>query len=93
MLGIIFPDGELWKEQRRFAVRTLKELGVGKNSLSHCIEQETGEMIAHLNELITTEKVTLRMDDFFDLPCLNVIWSLGKPFLEKNLKKKHLFGV
>ena len=91
IIGIIFPDGEVWKEQRRFAVKTLKELGVGKNSLSHCIQQETEEMIAHLNELITGNKLTLRMDDFFDLPCLNVIWSLVNStrfsYDDKHLKK------
>ena len=36
--GIIFPDGNLWKEQRRFAMKTLKQLGLGKNSLEHHIE-------------------------------------------------------
>ena len=36
--GIIFPDGNLWKEQRKFAMKTLKQLGLGKNSLEHHIE-------------------------------------------------------
>ena len=54
----------------------MKDLGVGKNSLESCIQQETSEMILHLSELLTTDSVTLRIDDFFDLPCLNVIWSL-----------------
>ena len=76
MLGIIFPDGDLWKEQRRFAVKTLKELGVGKHSLEHCIDKETAEMISYLNEYISSNSQILRMDNFFDFPCLNVIWSL-----------------
>merc|ERR1711899_102967 len=30
--GIVFSTGEHWKEQRRFAMRTLKEFGVGKTA-------------------------------------------------------------
>ena len=89
--GIIFPDGTLWKDQRKFAVKTLKDLGVGKNSLESCIQQETSEMILHLSELLTTDRVTLRIDDFFDLPCLNVIWSLVNTrrfsYDDKHMKK------
>lgn len=90
-LGIIFPDGTLWRDQRKFAVKTLKDLGVGKNSLESCIQQETSEMISHLSELLTSDSVTLRIDDFFDLPCLNVIWSLVNTrrfsYDDKHMKK------
>ena len=75
-LGIIFPDGYLWKEQRRFAVKTLKLLGLGKHSLEKHIEIETFEVCKYLTEKIERGETRVRMDDFFDLPCLNVIWSL-----------------
>lgn len=29
-LGIFTSDGELWREHRRFAMQTLRELGLGK---------------------------------------------------------------
>ena len=48
-------------------------------------------MILHLSELLTTDGVTLRIDDFFDLPCLNVIWSLVNTrrfsYDDKHMKK------
>ena len=48
-------------------------------------------MISHLSELLTTDSVTLRIDDFFDLPCLNVIWSLVNTrrfsYDDKHMKK------
>uniref|UniRef100_A0A665UCJ1 Cytochrome P450 2J6-like n=1 Tax=Echeneis naucrates TaxID=173247 RepID=A0A665UCJ1_ECHNA len=38
--GIIFTNGHLWKEQRRFALFTLKYFGVGKRSLESSILNE-----------------------------------------------------
>ena len=75
-LGIIFPDGGLWREQRKFAVKTLKQLGLGKNSLEKHIEIETLELNRYIATLIKSGQKQIRVDDFFDLPSLNVIWSL-----------------
>ena len=38
--GIVFSTGEHWKEQRRFAMRTLKEFGVGKTATQTIINDE-----------------------------------------------------
>ena len=77
-LGVIFPDGSLWKEQRRFVGRSLKHLG---GDLGEGMEQrvvaETREVVRHLDDLLGMENETrVKLDDFFDLPCLNVMWSL-----------------
>jgi len=75
-LGIIFPDGELWREQRKFGVKTLRQLGVGKSSLEDKMLEETKNMILYMNNLINTKGSLVEMDAFFDLPCLNIIWGL-----------------
>lgn len=39
-LGIIFAEGSLWSEQRRFALHTLRDLGFGKMALEESIRDE-----------------------------------------------------
>ena len=44
----MFTDGELWKEQRRFSVRHLRELGMGRSSQEDYIMDEVNDLISSL---------------------------------------------
>ncbi|OWA51966.1 Cytochrome P450 2B19 [Hypsibius exemplaris] len=43
-LGLVFSEGELWKSHRRFALSTLRDLGMGKNWLEDTIITEVQEL-------------------------------------------------
>lgn len=49
-LGIFFTDGPFWKNQRRFALRHLRDYGFGRRFEE--LEIELGEEIKNLIDLI-----------------------------------------
>ncbi|XP_017159082.1 cytochrome P450 2K4-like [Poecilia reticulata] len=52
LYGILFSNGETWKEMRRFAINTLKDLGMGKRVAEEKILEECG----HLTKVLESYK-------------------------------------
>ncbi len=48
---MIFPDGPLWREQRKFMMRTLRDFGVGKRTMDEHIQEEMLICFRHLETL------------------------------------------
>lgn len=74
-LGLVFTDGEPWEIQRRFCMKTLKQLGFGRFSMVKRIEKEAEEMIEHF-WLKNQRDGAIFMHNAFDICVLNVLWSL-----------------
>lgn len=77
-LGISWESGRFWQDQRRFALKHLKELGFGKQSLDIMIQDEVKDLI---NTMITTTSKNVHKnifiaDGFFNIPVINTLWQI-----------------
>lgn len=74
--GFLLQDGEEWKEQRRFALTNLRDLGMGKSRLQHQII-ETAEVLLHELELAASSNEPVDLLDTFNKAVGNVICSMA----------------
>ncbi|XP_023320166.1 cytochrome P450 2J6 [Eurytemora carolleeae] len=54
ILGVMHSQGQLWKEQRRFTIRTLRDFGFGKRSMDELVKDEFKKFTQHIDKLLAT---------------------------------------
>ena len=71
--GLVLSNGSLWQEQRRFALRQLRDLGMGKASIEFHIQREISTIIegfkCHLGK-----PVDLNTD--LNIAITNIVWAI-----------------
>ncbi|XP_035709560.1 methyl farnesoate epoxidase isoform X2 [Folsomia candida] len=71
--GILFTDGHKWLEQRRFALRQLRDFGFGRKSMESIIAEEAVELAERLQSHCG-KPMSIQMA--FNAAILNALWSL-----------------
>ncbi|KAM3955653.1 putative cytochrome P450 303a1 [Aphomia sociella] len=75
--GVLLTDGELWKEQRRFLLKHLKEFGFGKRGMGDIACFEGSHMVEDVQNAIGTGKgAVIQMHNFFNTYILNTLWTM-----------------
>jgi cytochrome P450 len=89
--GIVFSHGEYWREQRKFAMKTLKDFGVGKSNLQAVINDEVAKLVEELREEAGSQPVDLRLRT--NLAVVNSLWQIlnGEKSDMKNPKMRRVF--
>ncbi len=76
-LGVFFSNGRLWQEQRRFALRHLRDFGFAKSSNESIIHEECEECIdSILKEVKNTSDSVISVHDKFGVSVINILWAI-----------------
>eukprot|EP00092_Neocalanus_flemingeri_P029723 GFUD01032271.1.p1 GENE.GFUD01032271.1~~GFUD01032271.1.p1 ORF type:complete len:496 (+),score=84.03 GFUD01032271.1:55-1542(+) len=72
--GILSTDGPTWHGQRRFSLKTLKDLGFGRTSSDLIIQEEATLLIDHLIE--NSADGDFLFKSTMNIPVINVLWRM-----------------
>lgn len=75
-LGLVFSDGVFWEGQRKFSVKILRQMGLGRSSMIEHIEREAADMLTHFRKISNGGGAIIEMQHAFDIPVLNILWAL-----------------
>ena len=70
--GIMLTNGDQWSHQRRFALKTLKDFGFGKQSLESTINTEIDEMITKYS----LHQGDIKIGSDFNIPVISILWKI-----------------
>lgn len=74
LFGIVASSGRLWDENRRFTMRHLRELGMGKSALEVIVIDEIADFIQHNVEPNVGRDLELVMN--VNVAVVNIIWRI-----------------
>lgn len=77
--GVLITDGELWKEQRRFLIKHLKEFGFGRRGMGDIARSEAIHMVKDVMTIVdatNTGSGVVQMHNFFNTYILNTLWTM-----------------
>jgi hypothetical protein len=93
MIGLVFVEGHFWQEQRRFALRHLRDLGFGKTSIEDQMMGEITDLIAEITAVAKSNRDhVVDFKSIFSVSVINILWAIvgGKRFQRGDPKFKKL---
>merc|ERR1740131_720998 len=72
--GLVVTEGEEWNEQRKFAVRVLRNFGFGKTSLEAIMQEELTEFSKRLE--VESKNGPVDLSNKFNVMVINVLWRI-----------------
>lgn len=50
ILGVMFSNGHVWKQQRRFGLAIMRKMGVGKKDQEYRLQEEACDLVERLRK-------------------------------------------
>ncbi|XP_051176228.1 uncharacterized protein LOC127291258 [Leptopilina boulardi] len=72
--GIIFTDGKMWDDNRRFSLKYLKEFGFGKRSMEDLILENAVSLTIKIEKKIEQENIIEYFCQISNIAVLNNLW-------------------
>ena len=90
--GIIAAKGEDWVKQRRFGLRTLRDLGFARQGIEDIINEEIDQIIDMM--VSENDEENFLVDSVFNIPVINVLWQLvaGYKFDKKVSEERNVIN-
>ena len=90
--GIVFTEGRKWQEQRRFALRRLRDFGFGTRSMEAIVQDEIQELIERLKQDVGKP---ISMQNRFNGAVINALWTIvaGERFRQDDPKVNEIFRL
>ncbi|KYM98161.1 hypothetical protein ALC62_11152 [Cyphomyrmex costatus] len=73
--GVLFTDGDIWRDQRRFVLRTLKEFGFGNVTMEDIILNNAVSLTNTIESLTKLGPIT-NLYNITSIAVLNSLWTL-----------------
>ncbi|CAB3398767.1 unnamed protein product [Caenorhabditis bovis] len=71
--GVLMTNGEAWSVQRRFALQTLRSMGMGKDVMEARIIDELDDRFADIDEMAVDGITTIKANELFDVTVGSII--------------------
>ena len=91
--GVLFTDGSIWSQNRRFTLRHLKAFGLGQSTMVQQLHTEAHSLIEFLK--LQSNKGAVAMHTAFDVSVLNSLWQMfaGRRFDHDDEKVNDILDV
>ncbi|KAK2574914.1 hypothetical protein KPH14_002605 [Odynerus spinipes] len=72
--GVLFTEGQMWSQSRRFTMRHLRTFGLGQSLMNTRLITEAQSLVDHLRR--QSENGPVLMHTAFDIAVLNALWTM-----------------
>jgi len=93
---LVINGGEVWKEMRRFSIRTLRDFGFGKQrSMEETLQDELDDLTKSLSAQLASGNNVVNMKQYFTISVLNILWNMiaGYRFSRDDAKLHNLLRL